>query len=113
MYVLINISQIKKKGVDRKYIEYDKAKDPYYVEYNLLTMILKSYISINKTDYANDTSPNCHLLVNGIVPPLQVDLCTDHHDNLTFIDHESQSTNKRAGPVEKFGSGMCVVMCTM
>ena len=81
--------------------------DPNYKENKLLTMILKSYITVTKADYASYTSPNCQLTVKGIVPPLQVDLCTDWHDNLTIMGTvESRSSTTRAGPLEVVRSGM-------
>ena len=67
-------------------------------------MILKSYITITKIEYSSDTSPNCHLLVKGIAPPLQVNLCSDCYDNLNILGTiESCSTNIKA---EVVGSGM-------
>ena len=100
-------SQIKKKDVNKEFQEYDKKKDPYYIDYKLLTMISKSHITVTKSDYAR----NCQLLVKGIKPPLQVDLCIEHHNNLT-IDGiiESRSSNRKGGPVEVLGSGMYVAM---
>ena len=71
-------------------------KDPNYKEYKLLTMILKSRITVSKVDYVNNTSPDCQLIVKGIVPSLEVDLCTDQYDNLTIlgtIDTHSSKVN--------------------
>ena len=63
-------------------------------------MILKSHITITKAEYVNNTSPNCQLIVKGIVPSLQVDLCTDHYDNLTILGTiESHSNKLSTGPV--------------
>ena len=75
-------------------------KDPNYKEYKLLTMILKSRITVNKEDYFNNALPNCQLIVKGIVPFLQVDLCTDHYDSLTILGTiESHSDKVSTGPV--------------
>ena len=63
-------------------------------------MILKSYITVTKAEYFNDTLPNCQLIIKGIVPPLQVDLCTDQYDNLTILGTiESHSKIVNTGPV--------------
>ena len=67
-------------------------------------MILKSYITITKVEYSSDTSQNCQLLVKGITPPLQVNLCSDCYDNLTILNTiKSRSTNIKA---EVVGSGV-------
>lgn len=71
-------------------------------------MILKSVITVIKENSLNDTSPNCHLIVKGIAPPLQVDLCTDSNDNLTILGTiETASSNMSTGPV-KVSTGMCI-----
>ena len=66
-------------------------------------MILKSYITITK-DVSDISEENCQLVVKGIAPPLQVDLCSDCYDSLTILGTiESRSTNVKAGPVEVAG----------
>ena len=69
-------------------------------------MILKSVITVIKENSLNDTSPNCHLIVKGISPPLQVDLCTDCDNNLTIYGTiESKFSNMNTPPV-KVSTGM-------
>ena len=71
-------------------------------------MIFKSVITVIKENSLHDTSPNCHLIVKGIAPPLQVDLCTDRNDNLTILGTiETESSNKSIGLV-KVSTGMYI-----
>ena len=65
----------------------------------LYKTIRKSDITVTKT--SGTPSSNCQLIIRGIEPYQQVDLCTDHCTNLTLIDTiDSQSTtNVNAGPV--------------
>ena len=65
----------------------------------LYKTIRKSNITVTKTSGA--PSSNCPLIIRGIDPHQQVDLCTDHCTNLTLIETvDSQSTtNINAGPV--------------
>ena len=92
------------------FLDFDKKKDPYYKENKLLTMILKSYITTARD--VNDKSENCQLVVKGIIPPLQVDLCGNCYDGLTILDTtESHSSNNKTGPVKVVDSGMYIHSC--
>ena len=64
----------------------------------LRTIVRKSVIHVTKT---NDTSSsNCQLIIKGIKPHQQVDLCTSCYTNLTLIDTiNSRSTTNSNGPV--------------
>ena len=54
-------------------------------------MVQKSHIHVTKMSDA--LSSNCQLAIKGIEPQQQVDLCTDHYSNFTFIGTvDSQST---------------------
>ena len=60
-------------------------------------MVHKSRIDvINLTD----TQPsNCQLIVKGIEPQQQVDLCTGHYTNLTLIDNPQSTQPSNGGRV--------------
>ena len=61
--------------------------------------IRKSDIKVMKT---SDTPTfNCQLIIRGIEPHQQVDLCTDRCTNLTLIDtvDSRSTTNVNVGPV--------------
>ena len=64
-------------------------------------MVQKSVIHVTKSIASDTPSSNCQLIIGGINPHQQVDLCTNHCTNLTLIDTiDSQSTtNVNAGPV--------------
>ena len=67
----------------------------------LYSIVQKSVIHVRKAITSDTPSSNCPLIIRGIEPHQQVDLCTDHCTNLTLIDTvDSQSTtNVNAGPV--------------
>ena len=77
------------------------TKYPYSSKHTdvLYKTIRKSDIKVTKT--SGTPSSNCQLIIRGIEPHQQVDLCTNHHTNLTLIGTiESQSTtNINAGLV--------------
>ena len=64
-------------------------------------MVQKSVIHVTKSIASETPSSNCQLIIRGIEPHQQVDLCTDHRTNLTLIGTiDSQSTTDvNPGPV--------------
>ena len=62
------------------------------------TIVPKSFIHVAKT---GNTLSNCQLMISGIEPHQQIDLCTSGHTNLTLVDTiDSKSTAKNnTGPV--------------
>ena len=78
-------------------------KNPYTCIHTdfLYRTVQKSVIHVIKTFASNTPSSNCRLIIRGIEPHQQVDLCTDHCINLTLIETvDSQSTTHvNAGPV--------------
>ena len=70
----------------------------------LYSIVRKSVIEVRKT--GGTPSSNCPLIIKGIKPHQQVDLCTDCCTNLKFdgtIDSQS-TTNVNAGPVPSVSS---------
>ena len=69
----------------------------------LRTIVRKSVIHVKKT--SGTPSSNCQLIVKGIKPHQQVDLCTCC-TNLTLIDtiDSPSTTNVNAGPVRSVSS---------
>ena len=67
----------------------------------LYSIVQKSLIRVIKKIASDTPSSNCQLIISGIKPHQQIDLCTDHCTNLTLIGTvDSQSTtNVNAGPV--------------
>ena len=53
------------------------------------TMVWKSHINVTKT--SNLQTSNCLLIIKGINPQQQTDLCTDYCENLTLIDTHSNT----------------------
>ena len=84
----------------------------------LYTIVQKSVIRVKKTIASDIPSSNCQLIIRGIEPYQQVDLCTDHYINLTLIGTiDSRSiTNINAGPVpvsassEYIASYICIIV---
>ena len=62
-------------------------------------IIRKSDIKVTKT--SGTPSSNCQLIIRGIEPHQQVDLCTNNCTNLTLIDtvYSRSTTNINAGSV--------------
>ena len=70
----------------------------------LYDIVQKSVIKVRKT--GGTPSSDCPLIIKGIKPRQQVDLCTNCCTNLTFdgtIDSQS-TTNVNAGPVPSVSS---------
>ena len=59
-------------------------------------MVRKSHITVTKTSNAQTSS--CPLIIKGINPRQQIDLCTDYYENLTLIDPHGTT-----GPVPATG----------
>ena len=59
----------------------------------------KSDIQVIKT--SNTPSSNCQLIIRGIEPQEEVDLCTNYCANLTLVDSidSPSTTNVNAGPL--------------
>ena len=70
----------------------------------LYGIVQKSVIEVKKT--GGTPSSDCPLIIKGIKPHQQVDLCTNCCTNLTLLDTiDSQSiTNVNAGPVPSVSS---------
>ena len=88
--------QIEKKDVDKSYENYVNIckRNPLYCGRDnfVQKMIVKSHIQVIKTSNAQPS--NCPLVIEGIIPHQQIDLCTGHCSNLTPIDPHSNT-----GPV--------------
>ena len=99
-YKLTVLLQIEKEEVDKRYENYVKIcrRNPlcYTLDKFAQLMIVKSRIHVAKT--SNEQPSNCPLIIEGIIPQQQIDLCTGHHSNLTQIDPHSNN-----GPVPVTG----------
>ena len=77
-------------------------KNPYTcTKTNVLyRTVQKSVIHVIKTIASDIPSSNCQLIIRGIEPHQEVDLCTNY-TNLTLIDtvDSRPTTNVNAGPV--------------
>ena len=60
------------------------------------TTVRKSHINVTKA--SNSQTSSCLLIIKGINPQQQIDLCTDYCENLTLID-----THSNTGPVPATG----------
>ena len=81
-------------------------KNPYTASAHpdvLFTIVQKSVIRVIKTNASDASSSNCQLMIRGIEPHQQVDLCTNDCKNLTLIDtvvsRSTTNANVNAGPV--------------
>ena len=65
----------------------------------LYSIVRKSDIRVLKT--SGTSSSNCPLIIKGIKPHQQVDLCTNCCTNLTLVDtiDSRSTTNVNTGPV--------------
>ena len=95
--------QIKREEVNKKFVDniYQYIENPLCTEHHniIRTMIRKSIIRVTKT---GSTPPsNCQLIIKGIKPHQQVDLCKSCCINLTKVDAiDSQSIPAvNSGPV--------------
>ena len=73
-----------------------------HIEHNLSTIIPKSLIRVSKAEQLTSTSPECHLVVKGIIPPTQVNLSTmaNCYGHLTLVGTiASKSSNIKTGPM--------------
>ena len=99
-YQLAVFLQIEKKEVDKSYENYINIckRNPlcYRRDNFVQRMIVKSHINVTKT--GNEQPSNCPLIIEGIIPQQQIDLCTGQCSNLTLIDTPSYT-----GPVPVTG----------
>ena len=70
-------------------------------------MVPKSLVTVSKAKYLGDVPSDCQLIVKGIRPSPQFDLCTGVYHNLTFLDTIPSQCNVNDGPVP-VASGMYV-----
>ena len=70
----------------------------------LYKFVPKSYISVTKaSDPSSSSSDSCQLIIKGIKPHQQVDLCTSHsHPNLNLVDtiYLESTAVVNTGPVQ-------------
>ena len=86
--------QIKRKDVDIVFYNGNKSQKT----------IIKSYINVTK-QHLGDTSVSCQLIVEGIVPPLEVDLCTHNNNQTVWNTMQSRLSKIKTEPMETVGSG--------
>ena len=65
----------------------------------LYNLVQKSIIQVIKTIASGTPLSNCQLIIRGIEPHQQVDLCTHRFTNLTFNETVDSQSNVNAGPV--------------
>ena len=99
-YKLTILLQIEKKDVDKIHENHVNRceRNPLSCRRNdfVQTIIVKSRIRVTKT--SNEQPSNCPLIIEGIIPQQQIDLCTGCCSNLTLIEPHSNN-----GPVQASG----------
>ena len=77
--------QIKKKDVDKMFSNFYNKERLFHAQYKLSLAIQKCMVRVSKATHLSSTPPNYQLIVKGITPPLQVDLCASYYDNVDLV----------------------------